>query len=295
MRVDAGAVRVCVAQSSAQGVAPRYAEDVIRTPPPPGCPVHLHLDGEGVEPRTVDAVATLDVAAGLLEVMRAHGSEDGRRLEFTGLEVIDKCAQITTWVTGAAPDEVAALTARSVATVTRWSSHAPRGAARAVERARAGLAVLDLPPGGAMLLCAGQELLLDLEEAREPTPQPSMESLRVRVLRVGGEHPRVMVRDVILGQSFTLRTTEAQARRAAENLYREVQIDVSIRRDPSGAIEKDGRLLLVREVLPVGEALGAWQTWVRDLNVDLADIEAERAEEQGRAGGLIDVALGGDP
>jgi len=245
----------------------------------------------------VDSVATLDVMAGMLEVMRAYGHDDGQTLEFTGLEVIDKCAQITAWATGATLDQVAALTARSARAITNRSTTAPRGATKAVERARAGLVALDLPPGGAKVQCAGRDLQLDLEEPTESPPRESMESLRVRVLRVGGREPRVAVEDVILRERFTLRTTEAKARQAAENLYQDVQVDVHISRDADGNVVKDGRLLSVREVAPLGSAIETWRAWVRGLDVDPADIEAERAatDEPGAKPDLLDAVLGDGP
>jgi hypothetical protein len=225
--------------------------------------LRVEIDGDGVEPDTVDARVVLELASAYLEMLAGISSEP---LTFRGLAIENKCMAVASRpsslnVAEAAAREAAAYLAHQIDPdpMVREMLRRVRSATRA------------LPDGQRAKAMVGQ-----WEHAIESVDTPldllprAVTSLRANVLRVGGIRPRAMFRSGSEEGTFSLDVTIEAVRTLAVHLYRDVDIVATVVRAPDGRIR--GGVLEELTVVEEGDARGAWAAWLQASAPEWSDV-----------------------
>ena len=239
--------------------------------------LRLEIDGEQVEPDTIDARRTLELAAAYFELLTKIASSRGSVLELRGLRVENKCVALRSLPNSADVAREAATEADDYIS----GREEPVGVMELVKRVRA--ARRALPPGHSAKVIIGpwECPITAVEDAPEWPPYATI-SLRAEVVRAGGARPRARFRSDSEPDEFTLDVSEATARELGAHLYREVDITAHVHRDENDRI-RGGQL---EEFFPLedGGAREAWRQWVQDnaphwFEVD--DLDSELRADDG--------------
>lgn len=231
--------------------------------------VQVELDGPGVAPETVDAIALLRVAESYLWLVSRLGHIHDAPVTLTGIAIIDKCAAVQTWPTDMTR---AVLFCQEAARVISGQEEAPHGAEKAAADARE--ALRGLPKTMKARVLAGKfvgSLVAPEEEALREHPWEQTQ-LRATLVRTGGKKPVAQFRSVDDGAFFTLDLpSEEAARELGQHLYKDVDLEALIVRDHQGGIEK-GELIDLH-VLSDAEPGDAWRTWFQKNAGEWAEVE----------------------
>lgn len=231
--------------------------------------VQVELDGPGVSPANVDAVAFLRVTESYLWLVKLLGEINDAPVTLTGLEVIDKCAAVQTWPTDMTR---AVLFCRKATAVIAEQEDAPHRAVRAASSAREALRLL--PRTQTVRVFAGNyagALLAPPQPESRELPWEQVE-LRATLIRSGGEKPVAQFRSADDGALFSLDLGSVEkARELGQQLYREVDVEALIMRDVDGGIER-GELLEIH-VLSEEEPVNAWRSWFKENASEWSDTE----------------------
>jgi hypothetical protein len=222
--------------------------------------VQVELDGEGVSPDTVDALAMLRVAESYLSLVAKLGQLREMPVTMTGLQIVDKCAAVQT-----APTDMqrAVHFCQQATRVVTGQEPAPRGADKAAEAVREALRAL--PKNIRARVIAGRyaEAIvapLHQEEIRERAWEQV--EIRATLVRAGGRKPVAQFLSLDDEVLFTLDlANEEKARELGRHLYKEVDVEALIVRGLEGGIER-GELLDLH-VLSDSEPAEAWREWFR--------------------------------
>lgn len=231
--------------------------------------VQVELDGPGVSPKNVDAVALLRVAESYLWLVSRLGQLHNRPVTLTGIEVIDKCAAVQTWPTDMSR---AVLFCQEATRVISGADEAPHGAEQAAKDAREVLR--SLPKTMTARVLAGKFASALVPPTEEPLRDHGWEQteLRATLVRTGGKKPVAQFRSVDDGAFFTLDLpSEEKARELGQHLYKDVDVEALILRGVEGGIER-GELLDLH-VLTDSEPASAWRTWFRENAAEWADVD----------------------
>ena len=239
--------------------------------------LRVEIDGDGVNPDTVDARSTLELASAYFDLLVRVARLRGAEVELKGLQVVSKCIALATVPTSLPEAREAAAEAQDYVA----GREEPHGVVVAVRRVRD--AVRALPLGHVAKVIIGpwqRQLPRDGDVPRVP-PYASV-MVRARPVRVGGTNPRVRFKSESEETEFSLEVTEEQARELGSLLYREVDIAATVWRDENDAI-RGGRL---EDVFAVADAHDDLRTvmrrWLKENAPqwdDIDDIEAELKRE----------------
>lgn len=225
--------------------------------------VVLEIDGPGVSPKTVDAPALLEFAAAFFQLLKANADETAEPLSLTHVQVIDKCAAVIVM-----PDNLELARACADEAVRQVAgSDPPKGAKELVGRVHSALRQLPSEQRARVLIGSWLRHIVT-ELAATADPLDSILAIRATPIRVGGSRPAVRFRSH-LERDFTLDTTREIARSIGAHLYREVEIEATVRRDADGSIGS-GRLRSF-EPVATGDPRPAWQEWFRSVAGDDLD------------------------
>jgi hypothetical protein len=215
----------------------------------------LEIDGPDVHPDKVDVRAALAVAHRYIDLVSALADEDATDLQFTGLQVIDKCVAFA--FQSNEPDLARREAKRAHRCVTGVEA-VPAGAVVATRELKS--ALRRLPSSNVVRLKAGafhQEVKLS---ATPPASSAEAQvSLRAMPVRVGGTTPAVRFESRSEDRPFTLEVSRELARQVGRFLYSEIDISALVRREEEGLIE--GGRLLGFEPVTDDDATAAWRDW----------------------------------
>jgi len=227
--------------------------------------VVLEIDGPGASPETVDAPALLEFAAAFFQLLKANADEAAEPLSLTHVQVIDKCAAVIV-----RPDNIALARACADEAIRQVAgSDPPRGLGQLVNRVQAALRQLPSEQRAQVLIGPWRRHVLT-EPDTTAQPMDSILAIRATPIRVGGRQPAVRFRSY-LEEDFTLNTTREVARLIGTHLYREVEIEATVRRAADGTI--DGGRLVSFEPVETGDPRAAWREWFRSVGGDEWDDE----------------------
>lgn len=213
--------------------------------------VLVEIDGPDVHPGTIDAVVALELASAYFALLRHSAEASGEALRLEGVRVIDKCAALAVdaRIEGqpdpGAPDEAT----RIVSLLGELDGYArgepaPSGGEQYAKRLRT--ARNGLPHGYSAKVIAGPWKAPRWERPLETTEPEGLDvdetvDLRVRVIGVGGDKPRVRFASDSEPAPFALAVKREVAKELGRHLYDESDVTAIVRRGPDGQI-RTGRL-----------------------------------------------------
>lgn len=210
-----------------------------------------------VGPSELEApVTTLRLAIAYLDLIEAIAADRDLDLQLRGLEVVDKCTAVLSRVNTPDLARQCAADAAYYIALTR----PPRGIRSKVE------AVLEARgklPGQykATAVVGSTRREIDRDIAVGGYPAAHVQ-LRATPIRVGGKTPSVTFEAPAEERRFTLRVHLEQAKRIAQHLYGELDIEALVLRAADGLIERGE--LLAFHALDEGDGLKAWKDFVGD-------------------------------
>jgi hypothetical protein len=215
----------------------------------------LEIDGPDVHPYKVDVRAALALAHRYVDLVVALADEDAAELQFTGLQVLDKCVAFE--LASNEPD-LARREAKRANRCVAGAESVPPGALTATRELRT--ALRRLPPTHVVHLKVGTFR----EEVKLAAASPILSaeaqvSLRAVPLRAGGTTPAVRFESKSEERPFTLEVSKELARMVGRFLYSEIDIVALVKRDEEGLIES-GRLVSFEPVTD-DDATAAWRDW----------------------------------
>ena len=235
----------------------------------------VELDGPGVSPDTVDAVALLRLATAFARLVLKIGALEGRELPpLTGLAVIDKCAALRLPVDPGV-FEVVASCARRGAAFVRGEQAPPPGLGAAVKELRSALRAVPAD-NRARVSAGGWQAPLTPDRPDDGASKAlATTTIRVRLVGVLSE-PKPVARFKRPAQErvFQLDIAADDVPRLGEHIQREMSITAAIHYDRDLDIV-GGQL---RDFDPVDDAvdpLEALRTWYRASDSDLAGPDAD--------------------
>jgi hypothetical protein len=219
----------------------------------------LEIDGPGVHPQTVDPLLTLDLGRAYLRFLNKIADEAELDLEFKGLDIEDKCAAL---VFPSGKIAVAERVATDAHRMLAGSQLVSRRVEASANEFRAALRALP----------AGQSVAVLLRKTRLPIPaQPSVRlqplrsvtKLRAMLIAVGGKQPTAKFTSKSEGtRPFTVRLSDIPtAQRLGALLFKEMDVEVRVERDPDGLIIA-GELLDFM-ALTGTDPLESWRAWFK--------------------------------
>lgn len=234
-------------------------------------PTDLVVEIDGAQPDSIAAAPALAVFDAFLKLVASVGAQRDEPVTFVGLRVIDKCTALAT-----RPDNLSLARAHASESLQLLlSPHRPKfGVLQRVLEARKALA--DLPDTYSVSVRVSDlHAPLPHRHPEALTLPTAIEVLRVRPIRAGGRNATVKFESVLEGQSFTLKTTPAMARRLGALLYTEVDLEATVVRAVDGRI-LDGRILDAHELGNRGRsALEEWFAPYAEAWADVVDVEEE--------------------
>jgi hypothetical protein len=238
--------------------------------------LRLEIDGPGVHPETLDPLATLELGAAYLKLLKKIAEEARVDLEFKGLTVQDKCAALQFTPDNPARAEAVAVEAFELLEGGRLTPHV-------LESVLSGFrsAVNNLPSQQSVtVLVRSRKLPVRPAPVAKPEKRVSSTKLRAVVLQVGGKNPTVRFVSKSEGERpFTVSADKEQARELGALLFELVDAEVQLERNPDGVIAK-GRLLKFTPV-SAEKNLQAWTDWYKAAASEWDDVE-DIEEELGR-------------
>jgi hypothetical protein len=245
--------------------------------------VKLEIDGPGITPQTVDAVAAIEIARAYFHLLIKFAAEHDEKLVFKGLGVEDKCVALTSSPSNPSVAEYGAFEVQRMLEKGLRPSKKLEGSYNALREA-----LLLLPKDQrANALVSGKKLRLTAQPVEEFHSHVSATKLRVRVVGIEGIN-RFRARFVSESEdrAFYLDVSESQAMDLAKSFQQEVEATVRLRRDSLGSIA-GGELIEAKTIGPRGQAVEAWREWLAENAGDWEDVDdieqalGEEAAEHG--------------
>lgn len=230
--------------------------------------IYLEVEGPSVEPGSVDSLAFLELASSFYDALSKAAAVSKLELGLHGIEVRDKCVQIEVGTRNA---REAQLCANLLAQLVDGSIPPRHGMAAAIDRLRD--ARRRFPESFEVKTRVGRwSGLLRVPEAAAGYEQATVESLRAKVIDVGGKEPRVRLESPSIEKPFSLSITESLARElGGTSLYLFIDLVAEAIRDQDGNIVS-GKLVRFTPVTN-GDAASAWRDWYRSNGSEWDDVE----------------------
>ncbi|OGQ25626.1 MAG: hypothetical protein A2138_22530 [Deltaproteobacteria bacterium RBG_16_71_12] len=217
------------------------------------------IAGPDLEPGNVDLLPTLALASAYFALLARVAAHNGSHLDFTGFDVRKGSLALATNTT--APD-VAKASAAMAGTFLK-SGVVPRrsGLRPLVDHVRDAQRAFSTDESVTLCINSWTQPVLSAETtASGPEALASAESLRCEVVRIGGERPRVRLISRSEGRAFSLSLGRDLAEQLAAYLYREVDVEMTVRRNTEGNII-DGSVRAFEPIDEKGEPLDALRGW----------------------------------
>ncbi|WNG31046.1 hypothetical protein F0U62_48820 [Cystobacter fuscus] len=240
----------------------------------------FELDGPEIHRNSVDAESALGLFASYLALVRKVAKDQGLELTFHGLFVEEKCLQIA-----AIPSDLQAalMSSQSVGEMLARTRPVPHAAEQEFNNFQKKL--LRFPQQITRTsVQVGKWAPISLERAWTEPPAEELEetfSGRATITRVGGRQPSVRVSIFTEPKEVTLRAEKELAAKIAAYLYKEVEIEARLMRDPSGAITKGS----IEDFHPLSDEdpTKAWQSFYQQVAHEWDSVSVEDiAKELGR-------------
>jgi hypothetical protein len=216
----------------------------------------VEVDGEGVGPKTVDAEVFLEIAASFFALIRANAMEDGVSLDFTGVEILDKCVAVAT--TTKDPLLTKNFVTRSLLQIAGGESlHRNR-----VGRVRKALHQLQKGLKARVLVGGDWKRTIVHESRIAHVPSEELIIIRAVPMRVGGKNPTVRFSSDFEDE-FSISCDKELSQGIGTILYKEAEIEALIKRNAKGAI-KSGKLLSFIPISDDDPTL-VWRDWFRSV------------------------------
>jgi hypothetical protein len=229
----------------------------------------LELDGPDLHPATVEPLFFLQLAEAWLRLTAKVGGTAGLRL--CGLSVRDKCIALATHTNNA---RTAQAVAGRVARIVAGTEDPPVGSDAAADELRRHLRMMPQTYRAAVRIGDwGRPLIAQVPTG--PLDRWERTEMRVQPIRVGGTSGGVItakLASVSEKVSFTVDVpTEAHARTLGANLFRDIDVDLRIRRGEDDAIR--GGSVIEVHVLDDGDPISTWRTWFNENTDGWEDVD----------------------
>lgn len=251
-------------------------------------PVKFKLDGREVTPQTVDLRALLDLAGAYFRLVAGVAKHQGAPgVDLVGIEVAGGSCLLNS-----VADEADVLNLRSAAGMSAsylgGTADIPRAVGplvRAMAEAQRAFSAdesADFFVGEQSFPVMSRDVPLLGEDVGALVS--SSESLRCEVKRVGGEHgPNVRLTSRSEARAFTLSVNKAQAVELGKWLYRDVDVEMTVRRTLAGNIV-GGTLNDFQKLEHDADPLAAMNEWFapqKSYWESVGDIESELRNKSG--------------
>ena len=239
--------------------------------------IEISLDGPGVTPKTVDALALLRLADSYFRLLVKVSEANHLGLELRGLRVKDGSATIAS---NANSVDAARSAVRRTLRIVVEDESPPRGAEDVAKDVRTNVRALP-PEHLALVLIGGMKRTIRVRERLLQEGPWERTELRAQPIRVGGDRPTVKLRSDSEVDSFVLDVEDkGHARLLGAALYLDMDVEIEICRDHEGRIER-GRVLDVHRLDEQAE-VESWKGWYNS-NAKEWDGAADIERDLGRA------------
>jgi hypothetical protein len=229
----------------------------------------LTIDGPHTRPDTVeDPLLFLQVAASWFKLAAKVAEARSQTLHFHGLNVRDKCLAFASMPSNA---RLAQAVVSQTAKIVLGIEDAPTGADGTTDEVRASIRALH---GHTISVRIGTwAKALAAPAGAGPMDRWERTELRVQPIRVGGmQQMTVKLASRSEGVAFTVAVRdEAHARLLGANLYRDIDVELRLRRGHDDVI-KDGEILDVHE-LETESPGESWRAWFKENAGEWADVD----------------------
>ncbi len=236
----------------------------------------LEIDGPDIHPETVPTpLPYLELATSWFRLATRLADASGQRLRLQGLQVRDKCLAFAS--TPSNQRLAQAVAARTVRIVS-GDEDPPEGIDRVADDVRGRVRAL---VGHTVAVRVGpwvQPLVAPAEAGPEDTWERT--ELRVQPIRVGGVRTMAKLASRSERVAFTVAVPhEEHARLLGGNLYRDVDVELRLRRAPDDTIT-GGEVLDVHTIdaTDAAQAIESWRTWFKENAGEWDDVDNILAE-----------------